>query len=250
MASKLAKLSVDERERLAAVRKKALEASEALEKVQKEELEHQERQKQLQLARQLALIEAEELKREETFRKREEAREVRKAGNAPTDPFAPDFLLRKTQKTSTGTITTEQDEFEFSLPPQALELALPDEDPDIQEANQLLASLATEIRRVFAPAFYQKLFKRQEVVNKYYDLLQQKDVQKSSTSLDLFKTKQSAPNEIDESTKIHNGMRTLEEQLRLLPELHLRALNECADDQERREAVEVFENHCVFIICV
>lgn len=137
----------------------------------------------------------------------------------------------------------------FPLPQQEDELAAYDSDEDVHAAHVALAELAREVRITFAPVLYSKDdYDPNDVVEQYARLLRGKmarledgDAGDGKTEGDLFANLRPAESadEEDELSKIETGMRRLEHQLRLLPDLRERAMDECEDDEGQTAAVEV-----------
>jgi hypothetical protein len=263
--------SADEERRIQAARKSAMQAALAL----KMEIDSAIREAKEAERMERECIEAEHQRieeaaqkivdqREATFRAREQARQNRLT-NATHDPFAPVLLrgggsgrsaagganpfaaasaARKKLRRKSSVM-----DLPFPLPQQEDELAAYDSDEDVHAAHVALAELAREVRITFAPVLYSKDdYDPNDVVEQYARLLRGKmarlengDADDSKTEDDLFanlRPAESADDE-DEVSKIETGMRRLEHQLRLLPDLRERAMDECEEDEGQTAAVEV-----------
>lgn len=274
--------SADEERRIQIARKAAMQAALALKMEMdsaKAEAEAAERAERERIAAEHHRIEEAqrmiEEQREAAFRAREEARQNR-LRNTSADPFAPVQLRRGGSGTSGGppgaanpfaAASSAQrkarrrsavPDLPFPLPQQEDELAAYDSDEDVHAVHMALATLASEIRATFAPVLYSKDdYDPNDVVEQYARLLRGLTAtaadratatgNRKSADEDLFASLRAGgvSEGDDEVSRIETGMRRLERQLRLLPELRERALDECDEDDSQAAAVEVCVCVCV-----
>ena len=198
--------------------------------------------------------EAEEQQREDAFLKREAARLARQGAASVNDPFAPDFLKRGGGKpnpfaaVSGGTAPDSMVDGQgptlgslpFAFPMLEDEVPAYDDDSDILDANGALAELAKQIRQAFSPLLPQcaDRFDAHSVVERYARLMRpEKDADDEDDLFAGFSPSKGAGE--GEAAELHSSMHRLEQQLRLLPELRVKALNECTDDPDLLQGVEV-----------
>eukprot|EP00051_Salpingoeca_urceolata_P022298 m.360087 g.360087 ORF g.360087 m.360087 type:complete len:1857 (-) comp19953_c2_seq10:30-5600(-) len=237
-------------EELAAVRKAALQASVAFHEVMNMAAAEAEEEKVLrkleqeEQAEKEAKLHQEEEEREQAFMRREAARKARLAGAA-------DELLRlQAQEEAAVAAAAEVPRVpqakgvpvgNFSIPPPEAELANPDPDPDIDEANRLLAQVARFVRARFTAYEYEATDSDAELEADSEDEDKDEDdvVAKFAALLDGADVAESpVEGATPEQAALHAGMHRLERLLSLLPALHERALGEVETDVMQIQRVE------------
>jgi hypothetical protein len=205
--------------------------------------------------------EAEEEQREDTFRKREAARLARQQAGNVHDPFAPDFLKKGGGKPNPFAAVSGGDKQDsdlevsgptlgslpFAFPMLEDEVPAYDDDADILDANGALAELAKQIRQAFSPLLplCADRFDAHSVVERYAKLMRlEKDADEEDLFAGFSPTKEATDESKGVATELHASMHRLEQQLRLLPELRVKALNECTGDADLLQSVEVSISCC------